>query len=329
METNNTVCAVAHPSLALIKYWGKINTLLSNVSYNISATTSIAVTLDNLSSRVRIAEAPENQFYLDGELQNFNIIQLFQHVFQKLYKRKFKRDLSIQPIIVDAKNDFPTASGLASSSSGYAALVKALDAFYGVHLRDKELSSLARIGSGSASRSIYGGFTIWERGKGYAKEIPYDTYWDQLSVIILAPYMEKKSFPSRDAMIQTAHTSPYYISWVQYSKKLSRSALRAIENKDIEELGILIRKSYTAMHASSIAAYPSIRYWKPKSIEILDYIDEMRMQGIAVWETMDAGPQVKLITTEAYVDKILHCIGARFPNMWTRVCGLGQGAKIE
>lgn len=326
---NTSVSSIAHPSLALIKYWGKEQ----STHTNIPATTSIALTLDTLTSEVRIAQSEKNIFCLNGEEQSFDVIALLQSHIQTFHKKiigqKNNPAIPFCPIRIDASNNFPTASGLASSASGYAALTKALVTFYNIELDDTALSSIARVGSGSAARSIYGGITIWEKGMQYAKQIKDHNYWKELRIIVFAPYIEKKPISSRQAMIDTSRTSPYYSQWIAYNNALVVDALQAISKKDIEKLGVLMRRSYTAMHASSIAAVPSIRYWKAASIGILDVLDSLREQGIPVWETMDAGPQVKIVTLEGNEQYIVDAITTEFSDIWYRVCRLGQGAQIK
>ena len=330
------ISSIAHPSLALIKYWGKEESQYANIP----ATTSIAITLDTLASKVHIAQSEQNIFFLNDEEQSFDVISLLQNQMQNQIPEQIPAQMPEQmqnqmqaivfrPIRIDASNNFPTAAGLASSASGYAALTKALVTFYDVELEDKALSSIARVGSGSASRSIYGGITIWKKGMEYAEQIENYNYWNALRVIVFAPYTEKKTISSREAMIASSKTSPYYKEWIRYNNSLVDDAMRAISQKDIEKLGVLMRCSYTAMHAMTIAAQPTIRYWKASSISILDMLDSLRGQGIPVWETMDAGPQVKVITLEGNEQYIIDAITTEFPDIWYRVCSLGQGAKIE
>lgn len=318
-----SVTTRAHPSLGLIKYWGKLKH--ADIA-NVPATTSIGVSLSSLSTTttIKVSSQEQSQFILNGQA----IPALFMRPMLEWLSTKLP-DISYlkKPLSITSHNTFPTAAGLASSSSGIAALALGLSKYFRVSLTLQELSELARIGSGSACRSVFGGFTIWRANTLYAEQIPH-SHWSDFRVIILAPYIEQKKISSRDAMTLSANTSPYYDTWVRYNNNLVEDAISAILQKDIEKLGVLIRKSYTAMHACSIAAVPSILYWKADSISLIEHAALLRSQGIPVWETMDAGPQVKLITISAYVDTICESVKRHFPNVWIQDNTIGEGCKV-
>ena len=321
IPTLNPITAIAHPSLALIKYWGK----QKNTAPNIPATTSVAVTLDTLQSTVSISESTHAQstFMLNNIAQSLETVQLLQ----KEILPEQSPLLQI-PIEIQAHNNFPTAAGLASSSSGYAALVQGLSAFYKIQYNTQQLSTIARIGSGSASRSVYDGFTVWNTGSAYAKSLAPASHWKELRVLVAAPYLHEKHISSRQAMIHTQNTSPYFSSWHTYNDTLAVEAQHAILDKDLEKLGILIQSSYSAMHASMLASRPPVFYWNTKSIELINIANTLRAQGVPVWETMDAGPQVKFITLSPYIETIIHAVHNTIADIWLRVCAVGQGSRI-
>lgn len=346
MQEAQTISVQASPSLALIKYWGKQET----TEKNIPATTSVAITLDTLISTVKIVAnnvsqqhtnadhrsitqkgmevgtLPSSSFTLDDIPHDFSLITPIQQALFDLCQ--VTSDQQLQSLSVCANNNFPTASGLASSASGYAALAHALAQYYKCELTLTQLSSIARVGSGSACRSVYEGFTLWEAGSPHAILLAPQSHWQDFRVIVLAPSLKKKAISSRDAMKHTAKTSPYYSRWCSYNEDLSRDAIHAVLDKDIEKLGTLARLSYSAMHASSIAANPPILYWKSESISLIELSGEMRAKGIPVWETMDAGPQVKLITLAPHVDFIIEQVSQVLPDIWFRVCMAGQGSIV-
>lgn len=309
--------ALAHPSLALVKYWGK-----QSKGINVPSTTSVAVTLSHLTSSVQAS------FILDKTLsnedarvmihnveQNNNRIFALCDVIDKRYKKHLKnlsqdmQDMfSHRNFIIRGSNNFPTSAGLASSASGGAALTQAIIGMLNMTLPPKELSSLARVYSGSACRSTLGGFVVWKAGSLYAEPIVESEYWKDFRIIVLTVTQDVKKLSSRDAMSITRDTSPYYKSWIRYNNSLANECVHAIKNKDIEKIGEIAVRSYTAMHASSIAAYPSILYWTSGTIVLLRALQDMRKNNIPVWETMDAGPQIKLITLASSVEHISSCI---------------------
>lgn len=343
-SNKKTVIATAGPSLALIKYWGK-NSLATSEKQssdrklhnnNIPATTSIAITLDTLTSSVtiRYSKSSKDYFSLNNQEVDFVKVSFLQKQLQQITQlhHPYLKSLDFSKIEVHAKNNFPTAAGLASSSSGYAALSHALAAFYNTDLSSQELSILARSGSGSACRSVFEGFTVWYKNSQYAEPLAPITHWKDFRVIVVAPYSEKKNISSRDAMNTTASSSPYYKSWCEYNNGLVPDAIKAILEKDIEKIGHLTRLSYSAMHAAALATCPPILYFKPASILLIDFAATLRKQGIPIWETMDAGPQVKFITLEPYTQQIQtqlqDAFSEHFSNLWIRVCRAGKGSHI-
>ncbi|RKX72151.1 MAG: diphosphomevalonate decarboxylase, partial [Spirochaetes bacterium] len=291
--------SAAHPSLALIKYWGKADSV-----ENLPATPSLAVTLDGLKtetsvwiSRSTSGENTTDAVFIDGVLQEKNRFEPFFRDFRKLMGKKMP-GLGVFSIKAESSSDFPSAAGLASSSSGFAALACACNVAAEADLTREELSALARIGSASAARSLYGGFTSLGEGRKHAKQLFNENWWPEFRIIILELEKEPKEISSRQAMEQTRLTSPYYNAWVKDSVDLMSEAEAALRDKNLEILGPIIRKSYLRMFATMFAADPPVIYWKPVSLGVIRLCEKMRSEGISVWETMDAGPQVKLFCTE-------------------------------
>jgi diphosphomevalonate decarboxylase len=197
--------------------------------------------------------------------------------------------------LAESKNNFPTSAGLASSSSAFAALAYACTAAAGATLERAELSALARVGSASAARAVFGGFTLLPAGESSARQLFDEHYWPELRILVSLVTRESKDTSSRDAMEASRRTSPFYPAWVKDAASLLPDALDALEKRDIERLGEAARRSYLRMFATMRSADPPILYWLPESLSIIHECERMRKAGIGVWETMDAGPQVKLI----------------------------------
>lgn len=304
MKNNNcSVLIKTSPSLALIKYWGKMPN-----KYNIPATTSLAVTLQGLRTETLMIRDGSGKLIVQ---ENNDAARIEQSLTDYIGILNRYSHISFMPDAYSI-NNFPTAAGIASSSSGYAALALGLLAFetqktnQGALLKSclnekqflQKASRLARIGSVSASRAVYEGFTLLQRGAQRAEQLAPASFWSSLRILIVIVSTRKKAVSSRNGMKLTEQTSPYYKAWIHDAKKLSQEALSAFEHKDLEKLGACMRASYLRMHASAIAAGTPIIYWYPESLAVLHCAEALRKEGYSVWETMDAGPQVKLIYEE-------------------------------
>jgi diphosphomevalonate decarboxylase len=309
-----SITACAGPSLALTKYWGK-----ASYGINIPATPSLGLTLTPLQSHATVSLASaQHRVTVNDQPQALARFEPFLAKAAELFER---------PVCFHAActNNFPTSAGLASSSSGFAALTMALTALSGRDLPLAYLSGLARIGSGSAARAVFGGFVEWPADAGQARPLHDETYWPDLRIIVCLVDHGPKAVSSREAMTQARDTSPYYQDWVRNSANLHREALRALACKDLEKLGDMARHSYLQMFGTMFSMSPPLIYWTPASIQIIHLAQTMRTQGIAVWETMDAGPQVKLLCLAQDVEAVLSHLNETNPELATVVTQVGAG----
>ena len=307
MTENNqpfrTVTSLAHPSLAIAKYWGKLPE-----GINIPATTSVAVTLQAMSARTTVRlyhrdteESDQDRVMLNGIVQTSRRFQpFFDAVRTELTRDPVPAHPDLDPVRltfdVESRNDFPTAAGLASSAAGFAAMAAGCLAALTDQFDPDRASRLARTGSGSACRSIYGGFTRWSAGAESAQQLYPESWWPDLRVVVLPVTTAEKPLSSREAMNRTRDTSPYFRAWVEDAPALSGEVEQALANHDLERLGNAARLSYLRMFGTMISTAPPVLYWLPESVRIVQELETMRAQGIPVWETMDAGPQVKVFT---------------------------------
>lgn len=307
--------AKASPSLALIKYWGK-----SSKENNTPATPSLAVTLAGLESTTSARFADRDQVVLDGKVQD-----PAQHAaFFDLLRAELKTS---QHFAVESANNFPTAAGLASSSSGYAALTGAVAALCQEGLTPNQLSTLARRGSGSATRAIYGGFTLFDAGAEAAVPVHDEAFWPDFRVLIVTVRDEAKAVSSRVAMEQTRLTSPYYQDWITSSAALLPRAQAALAARDLDSLGPLVRMSYLRMFSTMFSAEPPIIYWYPESLGLIRTCEELRASGLGAWETMDAGPQVKIFCLAKDLPAIKTAVETRYPQFKTLTSQPGPGLQ--
>ena len=307
----------AGPSLALIKYWGK-----RRRGINIPATASLAVTLAGLQTTTTARlTAKRDSLTVDGAtLDPAGYTWLFD-----LIRRASATHTHFEVV---ADNDFPSSAGLASSSSGSAALVCACVRAAGADLSPARLSQLARVGSGSAARAIYGGFCLLPAGATRAYPLYDSSYWPQLRVLVAVTDRAPKAIGSRQAMHLTARTSSYYRAWLGRARRVIREALAALGHRDLPRLGMAMRQSYLGMFGTMLGCNPPLIYWNPSSVALIELCRRLRDRGLAAWETMDAGPQVKILTTEAdapQVDAALRQSGAALSIIAARI---GPGPTV-
>ena len=309
--------ARAHPSLALVKYWGKLD-----AGTNLPAVPSVAVTLDTLETRTAVSVNREaDSVSVDGILQEPGRFRPVLDAIRSAIR-------STTGFAVESRNTFPTAAGLASSASGFAALVAACVAAAGRQLPPDELSRLARIGSGSAARSVFGGFTVWETRAPSAYELHGADWWPELRIVVVPVTSRPKAISSRQAMEHTRATSPYFDAWTLNGPSLAKSAIDAIEHRDLDALGHTARLSYLRMFATMIAADPPVEYWEPDSIVVQRAAADLRKRGVPAWETMDAGPQVKILTDSEHANEVVTFVKGLLP-VEPVVCKPGPGVSVE
>ncbi|MFP4550699.1 MAG: diphosphomevalonate decarboxylase [Spirochaetales bacterium] len=321
-----SVTAVASPSLALTKYWGK-----QSNGVNLPATSSLAITLGSLETRTTAS-------FSDGTANDHTITingwradtGSYSEIIDE-FRRRASRERSMQsrPLLIESVNTFPTAAGVASSSSGFAALALALDRLYETNLSRSELSAIARTGSGSASRALFGGFTTWDAGASAATEFLPASHWPELRVLVAVVSTEKKPVSSREAMTRARETSPYYGSWVSEAPDLFEDAKQATVDRDLAKLGELMRASYLQMFATMFTARPPVVYWLPESLAVIHAAEALRSDGVPVWETMDAGPQVKLLTTEDKVPHVESTVQALVPGVQIIHSVIGGEPRVD
>ena len=308
--------ASASPSLALVKYWGKLDE-----GVNLPATPSLAVTLDGLRTTTTVTASERgDEVFIAGAPQP---IDAFTPVIDSFRARAG----SSASVRVESANTFPTAAGIASSSSGFAALTLALNAFYRTDLAPAELSATARMGSGSASRAVFGGFTVWRAGAESAERLLPADHWPDLRIIVVLIHTGSKPVSSRAGMRRTARTSPIYARWCEESPALYSRAVDALRRRDAEALGTAMRESYLFMFSTMFTTRPPVIYWLPESLAVIHAAQSMRDAGTPIWETMDAGPQVKLLTTSAHVDAVRAAVTRAVPR--ARILVTSPGGEPE
>jgi diphosphomevalonate decarboxylase len=315
--------ARACANIALVKYWGKRDSVR-----NLPAAGSLSLTLAALITETTVewdGSLERDELSLNGKPApaDSEFLDLVRTVAGFTKRAR-----------IVSENRFPTASGLASSASGFAALALAASRAAGLDLPPRELSVLARRGSGSAARSIFGGFVRMHAGTqvdgmdAYATPIETTFSVDVRMVIAIVGGGVPKTHGSRDAMEHCAATSPLYRAWVDCVPRDLETAEAAIAKRDIQALGELAEANALAMHASAIAARPAIIYWHPTTLALLALIRDLRAKGVAAWATMDAGPHVKVLTTVADAPRVANAVAGVDGVTHTMISEAGGPAEV-
>lgn len=348
MTTSAT--AVAHANIALAKYWGKRDEVLA-----LPATSSLSLTLDAFRTTTSVAlrgsgagggteadadgalDAGLDTATLDGGPMTGPALARVRRFLDLV------RDLagSDVPASVVSTSTVPIGAGLASSASGFAALAGAAAAAYGLDLDDRALSRLARRGSGSASRSVFGGLVVWHAGHddatSFAEPVPGGEPGGALdpAMAVVVLNAGPKPVSSREAMRRTVETSPFFPAWVDATERDVAAMLEAVAAGDLAALGELAESNALRMHATMLGARPPVRYWSAQTLAVLDDVQALRASGLGCWATIDAGPNVKVLCAGRDLDVVAtalaHGVGAAAGDDLdpTRPeAGAGEGRRI-
>ncbi|AXR43448.1 diphosphomevalonate decarboxylase [Pediococcus pentosaceus] len=317
--------ARAHTNIALLKYWGKINSDLI-----LPANDSISLTLDKFYTDTEVTFSDEytsNLFYLNHQLIDVKKMQRINRVLEAV-----KSEFGYQGFAkIESKNHVPTAAGLASSASGMAALAGAAVSALGSHTDLTNLSRLARLGSGSASRSVFGGIVHWHRGydhqSSFAEQIVSEDQIDLNMVTIVIDRRQKK-VKSTLGMQHTASTSPFYPAWVEATNQAIPEMISAVQNNDFTKIGELAEHSAAMMHATTLSSKPAFTYFAPETIQAIKLVEQLRESGIECYYTIDAGPNVKVLCQSKNITRVKRFFASYFDQDQLVVAKPGSGIKF-
>ncbi|SMX70366.1 diphosphomevalonate decarboxylase [Brevibacterium sp. 239c] len=311
-----TTTARAYPNIALIKYWGK-----RDESRILPAAGSLSVTLDAFETTTTVVPNPAgdaDSLELDGqpadEEQTRRTTAFLDHV----------RSLagSEQPVIVRSRNSVPTGAGLASSASGFAALATAAAAAFELDLDTRALSRLARLGSGSACRSVVPRVAVWHAGDDQASYAePVDA--PDMRMVVVTVDRGRKPVSSRAAMRLTAATSPFYDAWVSSTEDSLAAMIDACRDGDFTRIGEITESHALRMHALIQSTTPPIRFLRPQSVAIFDAVEKLRENGLEAYSTADAGPNVIVLVRPENAEAVAAALDGLGE---LRIVGPGPGA---
>ena len=279
--------AIAHPNIALVKYWGK-----ESIADNVPAMPSLSITLGALETRTRVAAATEPALRIDGQqVQDAKVERLIaalRHAF------------ALPPLAVNSHSDFPAGAGLASSASGLAALVTAVDAAFALGLSTAAKSQWARRGSASAARSMFGGFATLSAESNWAGANLLDAAEWPLEVTIAITARAAKPVSSTAGMAASKTTSPFYPAWVESAAGDFAAARQAVQERDFQALAAVAEHSCLKMHGLMLATRPALIYWNDGTVAAMHAVRRLAANGVPVFFTVDAGPQLKAVSAPGH-----------------------------
>ena len=290
--------AIAHPNIAFIKYWGNRDDAL-----RLPLNGSISMNLSGLESRttVQFDEALEHDtFELNGEFQSSASLQRVSQFLD--YVRRLVGSTSYAR--VSSTNNFPTGAGIASSASAFAALALAASKAASLDLDQTDLSRLARLGSGSACRSVPDGFVEWLPGKddasSYAVSIAPKDHWGLVDAVAVVS-QEHKPIGSTSGH-KLAHTSPLNAQRVLDAPERLKNCRDALLERDFAGFADVVELDSNYMHAVMRTSNPPLVYWEPATEVLLWQVWQWRKQGHAVCATVDAGPNVHVLAMKSELE---------------------------
>ena len=293
--------AVANSNLALVKYWGK-----ADESAKRPASASLSVTLDSLSTAAGVRFSRElREDAIEG-------LPAAPAARVKEFLDRFRARFGVDGrAIVAIASNFPVAAGLASSASTFAALAKAAAGASGLTLSDPELADVARMGSGSACRSIYGGFVEWrpDGNDSVVEPVAPKEHWP-LAILVAVTSERPKAVSSSEGMRRTVATSPYYRAWIESGAADLAAVRDGIRERSLARVGTVAEANCLRMHAAAMAASPPLLYWQPATLAVMERVWRLRGRGVEAYFTIDAGPQVKVLCERSVADSIASAIAA-------------------
>lgn len=297
---NRIATARAHPNIAFIKYWGNRDHRL-----RLPENGSISMNLDGLHTTTTVqfsSDIESDQLILNGQAQSDDALKrVSDHI--DIVREMASSDLRAR---VESQNNFPTGTGIASSASAFAALSAAATTAIGIDLSEMELSALARRGSGSASRSIPGGFVEWHVGSSdnnsFAESIAAPDHWNLVDLVAIVSSEHKEVGSTGGHSL--AGSSPLQAARVASAPARLKLCRSAIQQRDFAAFAEVVEQDTLVMHGVMMTSHPALLYWLPPTLDIMNHVIRWRREGLSVCFTIDAGPNVHVITTSDYVDQV-------------------------
>ncbi len=317
--------ALANSNTALIKYWGKQDEELILPMNN-----SISLTVDSLSTITTVEfskRISSDRFFLNNEKQTGTAED---RVIKHLNLIRSEANINLKAKVV-SQNNFPTAAGLASSASGFAALTLAACKASGLKKTKKELSMLTRRGSGSSTRSIFGGFVEWvkadEKGQSYAKQLADKNHFDIRDIVVIFK-PQKREFSTREAMKISKETSRVFQERLNKVDSELNKMRKAIAEKDFTSLGLIAEDDCNLVHTIAETSTPKMSFWTDETLSIIKLVNNFSKEGIEAHYTIDTGANMHILTLPEYEKEIVRRLNDIHYIVKVVICKPGDGAKI-
>ncbi len=306
--------ALAHPNIALVKYWGK-----QDKPGNIPATPNLSITLSELVTRTEVEEHDSDELWLNGEPSNDAKVMRFLAALRNRYPIGYLK--------ITSSNNFPTGAGLASSASGFAALMTAINSHARLGLNAEIMSEWARQGSASAARSMFAGYVALVPPLWRAQAFAPASHWP-LQVVVAVTSHAAKAVSSTRGMELSRRTSPFYGSWLRAGGDDFAAASDAINNRDFAALAEVAELSCLKMHSVMLTTRPTLAYWNQATVAAMQTVRDLRSQGCGVFFTIDAGPQVKAVCLPEDAERVAAALAGIDGVQQILRCGLGEAAHV-
>jgi len=317
--------ALAHPNIALIKYWGNRDEAL-----RLPSNGSISMNLDGLSTRTRVefdASLRGDRLELNGKAARGAALQRVRALLDLVRAMAGRKECAA----VVSENNFPSGAGIASSASAFAALALAASKAAGLDLSERERSRLARRGSGSAARSIPGGFVEWQAGSGdedsFAFSIAPPGHWELADCIAVVSSAHKQTGSTEGHAL--AGTSPLQAARLAGAPRRLEACRRAILERDFNALAAIVELDSDLMHAVMMTSTPGLHYWRPASLAVMDAVRQWRGDGLPACYSLDAGPNVHVLCPAKETQTVAARLGKITGVRDVLVAGVGGAAQLE
>lgn len=331
-ETGDRITVVAPSNIAFVKYWGARD-LEAAVPMNRSISMTLRRCVSRCTLELRCPSVPDEIYLADeaGALKpapDAFAVPVLRHLEQ--LRRRAGGGVSFR---VGARNSFPSSVGLASSASGFAALTLAAARALELEEDPGALSGLARLsGSGSAARSVFGGYVEWPGGEGDDMEAPArrlatSDHWDLRDVIAVVGTTPKE-VSSREGH-RRASTSPHYAARLEAIPRRLASVRAAVRARDLEALGPVLEEEAIELHLVAMSSRPPVFYWSPATLEVVDAVRGMREEGVGAYFTMDAGPNVHVLCLPGDEPEVASRLAGLAPVRRVIRDGVGEGPSVD
>jgi len=322
--STHTATAQAHPNIAFIKYWGNRDDAL-----RLPANGSISMNLEGLFTRTSVSFQPSlalDEFVLNGREMTGHALERVSAMLD-LVRGKASSTLRAEVV---SENNFPTGAGIASSAAAFAALALSASKAAGLDLPEPELSRLARRGSGSACRSIPGGFVEWQAGTGdedsFAFSIAAPDHWALADCIAVVSAEHKPTGSTEGHAL--ADTGPLQAARVADVPRRLDICREAILKRDFHLLAEIIEQDSNLMHAVMMTSNPALFYWEPETLAVMEAVRSWRKDGLQAAYTIDAGSNVHVICPQVELDNVRDRLSAVPGVTSVLTAKVGSAARI-